>query len=124
MLENYSTYSWPIIAEFIAIIQCRKRGLWAPKRWAQVQAAAKTLEQDMTQMSVGEAAKAVVRRNTEEVQGGGNFEAFEELFADDIRRSRDARPTRQARVNFIMFCVPPFRTSTPTSTGNLPMVTG
>jgi steroid delta-isomerase-like uncharacterized protein len=32
----------------------------------------------------GEAAKAVVRRNTEEVQGRGNFEVFEELFADDF----------------------------------------
>jgi steroid delta-isomerase-like uncharacterized protein len=31
-----------------------------------------------------DAAKAVVRRNTEEVQGGGNFELFEELFADDF----------------------------------------
>ena len=30
------------------------------------------------------AAKAVVRRNTEEVQGQGNFEVFEELFADDF----------------------------------------
>jgi steroid delta-isomerase-like uncharacterized protein len=32
----------------------------------------------------GEAAKAIVRRNTEEVQGGGDFELFEELFADDF----------------------------------------
>jgi steroid delta-isomerase-like uncharacterized protein len=31
-----------------------------------------------------EAAKAVVRRNTEEVQSRGNFDAFEELFADDF----------------------------------------
>ena len=31
-----------------------------------------------------EAAKAVVRRNTEEVQGRGNFDVFEELFADDF----------------------------------------
>ena len=31
-----------------------------------------------------DAAKAVVRRNTEEVQGRGNFELFEELFADDF----------------------------------------
>jgi hypothetical protein len=31
-----------------------------------------------------DAAKAVVRRNTEEVQGRGNFEVFEELFADDF----------------------------------------
>src|SRR3954470_10000005 len=32
----------------------------------------------------GEAAKTVVRRNTEEVQGGGNFDLFDELFADDF----------------------------------------
>ena len=32
----------------------------------------------------GEAAKALVRRNTEEVQGGGDFELFDELFADDF----------------------------------------
>jgi len=31
-----------------------------------------------------EAAKAVVRRNTEEVQNKGDFEVFEELFADDF----------------------------------------
>ena len=31
-----------------------------------------------------DAAKAVVRRNTEEVQGHGNFKLFEELFADDF----------------------------------------
>src|SRR6266436_3729321 len=35
-------------------------------------------------MSPGDAAKAVVRRNTEEVQSRGNFEVFEELFADDF----------------------------------------
>ena len=28
--------------------------------------------------------RAVVRRNTEEVQGKGNFDVFEELFADDF----------------------------------------
>ncbi|MGF7123571.1 ester cyclase [Rhodococcus sp. BE178] len=32
----------------------------------------------------GEAAKAVVRRNTEEVQGGGDYAVFDELFADDF----------------------------------------
>jgi hypothetical protein len=32
----------------------------------------------------GEAAKAVVRRNTEEVQGGGDLAVFDELFADDF----------------------------------------
>jgi steroid delta-isomerase-like uncharacterized protein len=34
--------------------------------------------------SKGEAAKAVVRRNTEEVQGRGDFAVFEELFAKDF----------------------------------------
>jgi len=31
-----------------------------------------------------DAAKAVVRRNTEEVQSRGKFDVFEELFADDF----------------------------------------
>jgi steroid delta-isomerase-like uncharacterized protein len=31
-----------------------------------------------------DAAKAVVRRNTDEVQGRGDFGVFEELFADDF----------------------------------------
>ena len=38
----------------------------------------------MTVTSVSEAAKAVVRRNTEEVQGGGDYELYDELFADDF----------------------------------------
>jgi steroid delta-isomerase-like uncharacterized protein len=38
----------------------------------------------MTISNSSEAAKAVVRRNTEEVQGGGNFDVFDELFADDF----------------------------------------
>ena len=38
----------------------------------------------MSQNDVSEAAKAVIRRNTDEVQGGGNFELFDELFADDF----------------------------------------
>jgi len=38
----------------------------------------------VTSKNLGDAAKAVVRRNTEEVQGGGNFELFDELFADDF----------------------------------------
>ena len=38
-----------------------------------------SLEQVMTTSETSEAAKAVIRRNTEEVQGGGNFEVFEEL---------------------------------------------
>ena len=38
----------------------------------------------MMSSNSSEAAKAVVRRNTEEVQSRGNFEVFEELFADDF----------------------------------------
>ena len=38
----------------------------------------------MTDINVSEAAKAVIRRNTEEVQGGGNWALFDELFADDF----------------------------------------
>ena len=36
-----------------------------------------------TSMST-DAAKAIVRRNTEEVQSRGNFDVFEEVFADDF----------------------------------------
>ena len=35
-------------------------------------------------MTSSDAAKAVVRRNTEEVQGRGNFAVFEQLFADNF----------------------------------------
>jgi predicted ester cyclase len=38
----------------------------------------------MSTITSSDAAKAIVRRNTEEVQGKGNFEVFEELFADDF----------------------------------------
>ena len=34
--------------------------------------------------SISDAAKAVVRRNTEEVQGQGKFDVFEDLFAEDF----------------------------------------
>ncbi|MGC5038587.1 ester cyclase [Streptomyces sp. DT190] len=33
---------------------------------------------------ISEAAKAVVRRNTEEVQGGGDYELYDRLFSDDF----------------------------------------
>jgi steroid delta-isomerase-like uncharacterized protein len=39
---------------------------------------------EMSNTTSGQAAKAVVRRNTEEVQRNGNFEVFEDLFADDF----------------------------------------
>src|SRR5260370_37855779 len=38
----------------------------------------------MSNLTVGDAAIAVVRRNTEEVQGKGNWDLYEELFADDF----------------------------------------
>ena len=38
----------------------------------------------MSNSTVGEGAIAVVRRNTEEVQGKGDWALFEELFADDF----------------------------------------
>jgi predicted ester cyclase len=46
--------------------------------------AASDWRETMSNSGSGEAAKAVVRRNTEEVQGKGNFEVFDELFADDF----------------------------------------
>jgi hypothetical protein len=70
----------------------------------------------MTSSNSSAAAKAIVRRNTEEVQGGGNFEVFEELFADDFldhTHSRTARPTRQARESCIERCAPHSPTFTP-----------
>jgi steroid delta-isomerase-like uncharacterized protein len=38
----------------------------------------------MRTLTASDAAKAVVRRNTEEVQGKGDFDVFEELFSDDF----------------------------------------
>src|SRR5260370_41681902 len=38
----------------------------------------------MSNSTVGDAAIAVVRRNAEEVQGKGNWDLFEKLFADDF----------------------------------------
>ena len=38
----------------------------------------------MSTSTPSETAKAVVRQNTEEVQGKGNFDVFEQLFADDF----------------------------------------
>ncbi len=38
----------------------------------------------MSDRTASERAKAIVRRNTDEVQGKGNFDVFEQLFADDF----------------------------------------
>ena len=39
----------------------------------------------MSSITSLEAAEAIVRRNTEAVQGRGNFDVFDELFADKVR---------------------------------------
>ena len=55
----------------------------------------------MTTSETSEAAKAVIRRNTEEVQGGGNFEVFEELFADDfLDHTPGVQQRRRLDLNF------------------------
>ena len=38
----------------------------------------------MTASDISESAKAVVRRNTEEVQGGGDWGLYDQLFSDDF----------------------------------------
>jgi len=38
----------------------------------------------MNDIHPGEAAKAVVRRNTDRVQGGGDWQLFDQLFSDDF----------------------------------------
>src|SRR5687768_12558918 len=38
----------------------------------------------ISQQAISEIAKTVVRRNTEEVQGGGDWALFDELFSDDF----------------------------------------
>jgi hypothetical protein len=38
----------------------------------------------MSTITLSDAAKAVVRRNTDEVQGKGDFKVFDEIFADDF----------------------------------------
>src|SRR5256885_2374422 len=56
----------------------------------------------MSNSTVGDAAIAVVRRNTEEVQGKGNWNLYEELFADDFV-DHTPQPSRRRE------CQPPWR---------------
>jgi hypothetical protein len=77
----------------------------------------------MSNSASGEAAKAVVRRNTEEVQGKGNFDVFEELFADDFvdhTPQPAMTPTSQARAASTRPFGRPSPTSTPSSIGRPP----
>jgi hypothetical protein len=52
----------------------------------------------MNNIALSKAAKAVVRRNTEVVQGKGNFDAFEELLAEDFVDHSELSPSRPYRV--------------------------
>ena len=56
----------------------------------------------------------VVRRNTEEVQGRGNFEVFDELFVADFvdHTAATGRPypgSATARETYTAYCAPHFR---------------
>ncbi len=51
---------------------------------------------------------AVVRRNTEEVQGQGNFEVFEELFASDFVDHTPSRAASPRTVTALGICTVPF----------------
>jgi hypothetical protein len=77
----------------------------------------------MSNTTSSDAAKAVVRRNTEEVQSRGNFDVFEELFARDFV---DHTPNRAgllietARESCTASCAARSPTSTLKSIGRLP----
>ena len=72
---------------------------------------------------ISEIAKAVVRRNTMEVQGGGNWQLFDTLFADDFydaRHSLAAHATRPECLPSTSACDRPFQTSRRRFTGSVP----
>lgn len=71
-----------------------------------------------------EALKAVVRRNTLEVQSGGNFELFDELFADDFldhTPQPGGTPDKEGARRLTTRCAKPSRTSMPKFTGKRSM---
>jgi hypothetical protein len=77
-------------------------------------------------MSVSDAAKSVVRRNTEEVQGQGKFEVFEQLFADDFvdhTPQPGTTPDKAGVRKSTRTCGRRFQTFTLKSTGSLPTAT-
>ena len=85
-----------------------------------------SMEEVMTINNPSEAAKAVVRRNTEEVQGGGNFDVLTNsspMIFSTTRRSPAAHPTRRALGICIGRYGLPFPTFTPKSIGRSPMAT-
>lgn len=69
----------------LLLVNCRARRDVGPGRAVHnSQATDLMADKTMSNNTSSEAAKAIVRRNTEEVQGKGNFDVFEELFADDF----------------------------------------
>ena len=78
-------------------------------------------------MTLSDAAKAVVRRNTEEVQGRGNLDVFEELFADDFidhTPQPNTTPDKAGVRKLYTYIRAASRTFTLKSTGNSPMAIG
>ena len=69
----------------------------------------------MSSTASSDAAKAVVRRNTEEVQGKGNFDVFEELFADDFL-DHTPQPNMTPDKPGALASTKPFGKRSPTST--------
>jgi hypothetical protein len=65
-------------------VRCKTK----PRPWGQITTGAVRLLRIgrgcLARRAIVARRKAVVRRNTEEVRGGGNFEVFDELFADDF----------------------------------------
>ena len=59
----------------------------------------------MSTITSSDAAKAVVRRNTEEVQNCGNFELFEELFADDFVDHHPSQTQRLIKTAYGIYIV-------------------
>jgi hypothetical protein len=69
----------------------------------------------MSSVTSSGGAKAVVRRKTEEVQGKGNFDVFEELFAEDFidhRPRPNTTPDKSRRSKTLHLFQPHSRTST------------
>ena len=68
----------------------------------------------MSNSTVGDAAIAVVRRNTEEVQGKGNWDLYDELFADDFV-DHTPQPGTTPDKNGVRVLYKRLRAATPTS---------
>jgi hypothetical protein len=77
-------------------------------------------------LSSSEAVKAVVWRNTEEVQTNGRFDVFDELFADDFvdhTPQPDSGADKEGCATSTRCCAPPSRISVPRYIGSVPTAT-